>query len=59
MTDFDDLPVLLTVPAAARILGISRAAAYRYVDSGVLPSKRLGGRIYIPRDRLREMVEAS
>ncbi|WP_345417862.1 helix-turn-helix domain-containing protein [Pseudonocardia xishanensis] len=59
MSDFDDLPILLTVSAAARILGISRAAAYRYVESGVLPSKRLGGRIYIPRDRLRELVETA
>jgi excisionase family DNA binding protein len=59
MTDFDGLPVLLTVPRAAEILGISRASAYRYVELGLLPVKRLGGRIYIVRDRLRELVESA
>jgi excisionase family DNA binding protein len=57
MNDFDDLPVLLTVSKAADVLGISRASAYRYVDHGLLPVKRLGGRIYILRDRLREMLD--
>ncbi len=59
MTDFDGLPVLITVPRTAQLLGISRAAAYRYVERGLLPVKRLGGRIYIVRDRLREMVESA
>jgi excisionase family DNA binding protein len=57
MKDFDDLPVLLTVSKAAHVLGISRASAYRYVEHNLLPIKRLGGRIYILRDRLREMVD--
>jgi excisionase family DNA binding protein len=59
MRDFDNLPVLLTIPAAARLLGISRASAYRWAETGVLPTKRLGGRIYIVRDRLRQMMEAA
>ena len=40
-----DLPVFLEVPFAAKLLGISRSAAYRHVDAGELPSKRLGGRV--------------
>ncbi|MCW2718836.1 helix-turn-helix domain-containing protein [Pseudonocardia sp.] len=59
MNDFDSLPVLITVPIAARILGISRASAYRYAELGLLPIKRLGGRVYIVRDRLKELVNAS
>lgn len=59
MTDFDGLPVLLTVSRAVAILGISRASSYRYIELGLLPVKRLGGRIYIVRDRLREMVESA
>ena len=58
MTDFDGLPLLITVKKAAEVLGISRASAYRYVEQGHLPVKKLGGRIYIVRDRLRELVEA-
>jgi excisionase family DNA binding protein len=53
---FDDLPLLLAVPHAAQLLGISRAAAYRLVSSGELPVRRLGGRIYVVTAGLREMV---
>jgi predicted site-specific integrase-resolvase len=59
MNDFDGLPVLISIPTAARLLGISRASAYRYAELGLLPIKRLGGRIYVLRDRLREMVTAA
>jgi excisionase family DNA binding protein len=54
-----DLPVFLAIPATAKLLGISRSAAYRHVESGELPSKRLGGRIYIVTHKLRELVEAA
>ena len=54
-----DLPAFLEIPRAAKLLGISRSAAYRHVDSGELPSKRLGGRIYIVTHKLRELVEAA
>lgn len=59
MRDFDRMPVLIPVPTAARVLGISRASAYRYVKRGLLPVKRFGGRIYILRDRLRELIDAA
>ncbi|MHA6781702.1 helix-turn-helix domain-containing protein [Pseudonocardia saturnea] len=57
MNDFDGLPVLISVVQAADLLGISRASAYRYIAGGLLPVQRLGGRIYIVRDRLRDMIE--
>ena len=44
-----------SVPDAARVLGISREAAYQAVGRGELASIRLGKRILIPRvviDRL-------
>ena len=55
---FDDLPLLLSVPRAASILGISRAAAYRLAASGELPVRRLGGRVYIVTAELRELIAA-
>jgi len=58
-SDFDGLPILVAVPRAAAILGISRAAAYRLALSGDLPTKRLGGRVYFVRDRLRDIMEAA
>jgi excisionase family DNA binding protein len=56
--ELDGLPALLSVSKAADLLGISRASAYRYAESGDLPVRRLGGRIYVVRDQLRVMVES-
>jgi excisionase family DNA binding protein len=50
------LPLLLSVPHAAQLLGISRAAAYRLVNSGELPVRRLGGRVYVVTSGLRELA---
>jgi predicted DNA-binding transcriptional regulator AlpA len=54
---FASLPLLIPVPRAAELLGISRAAAYRFASSGDLPTKRLGRRIYVVTARLREFIE--
>lgn len=53
---FNDLPLLLAVPRAPQLLGISRAAAYRLVASGELPVRRLGGRVYVLTAGLRELA---
>src|ERR1700758_3726825 len=53
---FSELPLLLAVPRAAQLLGISRAAAYRLVASGELPVRRLGGRVYGVAAGLRELA---
>jgi excisionase family DNA binding protein len=52
------LPLLLSVPRAAALLGISRSAAYRLASEGQLPVRRLGGRVYIVTARLFELVGA-
>ena len=54
---FDGLPLLIPVPLAAKLLGISRAAAYRFASAGHLPTKRLGRRIYVVSAKLREFIE--
>lgn len=56
--ELDGLPVLIPVPRAAAFLGVSRASAYRYALEGILPTTRLGGRVFIHRDRLRAFLEA-
>ena len=53
---FNELPLLLTVPRAAQLLGISRAATYRLVACSELPARRLGGRVYIVTAAIRELV---
>lgn len=50
-----ELPLLTPVPRAARMLGISRAAAYRLAASGELPSRRLGGRVYVITSAIRAL----
>ena len=57
--DLAALPLLLPVPTAARLLGISRSAAYRLADSGELPVRRLGGRVYVVTSKLLDLVEAA
>jgi excisionase family DNA binding protein len=51
--------LLLAVPRAAKILGISRSGAYRLAETGELPVKRLGGRIYVVTAKLLDLVEAA
>lgn len=52
----DGLPALVSIPKAAALLGIARASAYRYAAAGELPTRRLGGRVYIVTARLREFI---
>jgi excisionase family DNA binding protein len=48
-------PLTITIPEAARLLGISRGAAYAAAAEKTLPSIRIGRRLLVPRaafDRL-------
>jgi excisionase family DNA binding protein len=49
----------LTVPEAARILGISRTTAYEAVRDGSLRSIRVRRRILIPRSWINDMLLGS
>jgi len=49
----------MTVPEFARMLGISREHAYRSVQSGRVPSFRVGGRVLVPMHWVRELLEGS
>jgi excisionase family DNA binding protein len=48
----DELPLLLTVEEAARLMRVSRNGAYNAVAEGRVPSIRIGRTIRIPRDAL-------
>ena len=41
-TNYDDMPLMLSVPDVASVLGISRAGAYELVRSDGFPSLRIG-----------------
>ena len=52
------LPLLIPIPKAAALLGISRSSAYRCAACGDLPTPRLGGRVYVITERLRSLLES-
>ena len=45
---YDDLPLMLSVPDVAKVLGISRAGAYELAHSKEFPSMKIGSRIIVP-----------
>jgi excisionase family DNA binding protein len=45
----------VSIERAARILGISRAAAYVYAKDGRLPVIRLGSRVLVPKAALDKL----
>ncbi len=57
MIDFNSLPALISVPTAARLLGLSRASAYRFAGSGDLPTRRLGGRVFVVTAKLQAFLD--
>ena len=54
---FDDLPLMLSVPDLASVLGISRAGAYELVKEKGFPTLKIGSRILIPRDKLIAWID--
>lgn len=55
----NELPLLIPIPLAAELLGISRSAAYRCAASGDLPTAHLGGRVYVVTARLQLLLESA
>ena len=58
-TNYNDLPLMLSVPNVASVLGISRAGAYELVRSDGFPSLRIGSRIVVPKEKFIDWTNAS
>ena len=54
---YEELPLMLTVPDVALVLGISRAGAYELAHSEGFPVLKVGSRIVIPRDKFLLWIE--
>ena len=54
---YDDLPLMLSVPDVAKVLGISRAGAYDLAHSKEFPSIKIGSRIIVPKDKFLLWIE--
>ena len=55
---YDELPLMLSVPEVAAVLGISRAGAYELVRSDGFPALKIGIRIVVPKEKFIEWVNA-
>jgi len=55
--DFSELPLMLSVPEVAKVLGISRAGAYELVRADSFPKIRIGNRIVVPRDKFIQWID--
>ena len=56
-TSYQDLPLTLTAPEIAEVLGISRAAAYELVRSKSFPHMKIGTRILVPKDKFLAWID--
>ena len=50
-TNYDELPVMLSVPDVAQIMGIALDGADTLVRSKDFPAFKVGSRIIIPKDK--------
>ena len=51
-------PLIFTVQEVAELLGLSRTLAYAAIESGEIPSVRIGRRIVVPRAAINRMLAA-
>ena len=54
--ELSELPPTISVAHAAKLLGVSRSAAYRAAARGELPTIAFGRRRLVPTRRLLEML---
>lgn len=56
-TNYDQLPLSLNADQVAQVLGISRAGAYKLMNSKGFPVLKVGKRLVVPKDKLLAWVE--
>ena len=58
-TNYNDLPLMLSVPDVASVLGISRAGAYELVRRDGFPALRIGSRIVVPKEKFMDWINTN
>ena len=53
---YDELPLMLSVPEVASVLGISRAGAYELIKGKGFPALKIGSRIVVPKERFIQWI---
>lgn len=54
---YDELPLFLNAETTAKLLGISISGMYELMHEKGFPVLKIGTRLVVPRDKLREWVE--
>ena len=54
----DELPLMLSVPEVAAVLGISRAGAYELARSEGFPTLKIGSRIVVPKEKFVQWIDS-
>ena len=57
LTEWDNLPLVLSLAQGQRVLGVGRDAVYTLAHRQDFPAIRLGKRIIVSRDALRQWLE--
>ena len=57
-TSYDELPLLLNVKQLAELLGVADSSVYELIQEDDFPSLRIGKRIVIPKEELRNWISA-
>ena len=55
-TNYDELPLLLNTTELADLLGVSHSSVYELIQEPGFPSLRIGKRIVIPKEELRQWI---
>ena len=55
---YDELPLMLSVPEMAAVLGISRAGAYELARSEGFPTLKIGSRIVVPKEKFVQWIDS-
>jgi len=54
---YDELPLFLSAKLVAQTLGVSISSSYELMAEKDFPALRIGSRIVVPKDKLRQWVE--
>ena len=55
--NFDELPMMLSVPQVAKVLRISRTRSYELVNEKGFPKIKIGTRIVVPKDEFELWIK--
>lgn len=58
ITSYDELPLLLNVKQLTELLGVSESSVYELIQEADFPSLRIGKRIVVPKEELRQWIAA-